>query len=458
LGGYNISMKFKLTLLIPLLVYTNVFSNRLTAKTTQDTTKIDTIAADFPGGLGLFYDYLRTHVKYPIASRLKGVQGKVHLKFVIDTNGDATKVKVTKGLDKLTNLEAQRVIRNSPKWIPGTINGKKTPFDFNIPLSFTDTSSYEGADVMVNGKLFKRNDMAFKLPLDSMHYYIIPENLTKAVLGSEFNKKLLVFNGKNPNLKGYNQAHFKYSFEMLKNVDTSKVQLNVFKQELRLEEWQKYLNKDSIITISIFPAASSKTYDSKKIGTIVLMNKAGFENQNRMKRDLIEDIVAYRAGQGKLPKGNLLIDNYNFLPLLVFNAIDTAVIKGVNVLDSSETTRMYGDAYKNGVIYIYTKNYNEFKPTIDKNKVFSLINEYKLTLKAPVDDHIYVNNIPVDFKKLVAIPPSAVQYVKIVTKEEMKSFLGVDDTRNSIFIHTTSEFQDKERIEVKVLPPPDVIK
>lgn len=451
-------MTIKLTLLFSIFFSTTVLAYSVPIETTTDTIKKDTVAADFPGGMHLFYDYLRKNVKYPISSRLKGVQGKVHLKFVIDTMGRTTGVKVVKGLDKFTNLEALRVIRQSPNWIPGTINGKKTRFDFNIPISFTDTSSFAGADVMVNGKLLKNNKKLKNFPLDSMHFFIISKDLTQAIFGSEFKNKMLIFNEKNLNLNGYDQVHFKNTFDKLKHIDTSKVQLNVWNRELPLHEWQKYLNKDSILSICIYPPDAAKTYNSKKIGMIVLMNKAGVDNQNKMRRDLINQILAYRSGRGKLPKENLLIDNYHFYPFLVYSSIDTAVIKSVSVLDSTQSVRLYGDAYKSGIIYIYTKNYNVYKPLNDRNKLLKMIDEYKRHHQVAVDDHIFLNNQPIGFKELVDLPPSAIQYVNMVSKEEIKSFLGIVDSKNCIFIDTTPDYRNKAKIEVKVLPPPEMIK
>ncbi|MHA4895753.1 energy transducer TonB [Pedobacter sp. PWIIR3] len=457
-------MNFKLTVLFSIFFITAAFAKSPLAFQVSDkliksdTAKKDTIPADFPGGINLFYEYLKTHVKYPVASRLNGLQGKVHLKFVIDTVGNVTNVKILKKLDRYTNLQAVRVVTQSPKWIPATIKGKKAKFIYNIPISFSDTSSSKGAAVMVSGKLLKNNRRVAKLPLDTMPYLILPENLTQAVFGPKYKRKLLVFNKTNLDINGYDEAQFKDAFKLLQNIDTSKVQLNVYHKDLPLDQWSKYLNKDSILSIFIYPASVSRPFDQKKLGTVVLMTKAGLENDKKTKRDLIDNILAYRKDFRNPPKEMIAIDDYYYNPQLVYNGLDTAIIKTVNLVDSARIVRMYGTNFKSGCYYIYTKNYNQNKYALDRQKLFTMIDQYKKTQIASVDDQLYLNNFPIDFKSLSAVPAKDIAYVRMITNEETKAYMGYVPMRNSIFIHTTQEYIDKSPIEVRIAPPPDIKK
>ncbi|MES2829455.1 MAG: energy transducer TonB [Bacteroidota bacterium] len=448
-------MKFKLTVLLSIFFSTTIFANTSTNKFTTDSLHKDSIAADFPGGIGLFYNYLKTTVKYPIASRLRGVQGKVQLKFVIDTTGKVTRVKVMKGLDKFTNMEAVRVIRQSPNWISGSVKGKKVNYTYNIPISFSDTSSYKDAAVMISGKLLKNANLVAKLSLDTMPYYIIPENLTQAVLGQNYKRKLLVFNKTILDLKSYDEAHFQNAFKLLQNIDTSKVQLNVYSKDMQLDEWRKYLNKDSIISIFIYPPSVSKPYDPKKLGTVVLMTRAGLSDLAKMKRDLIDTIMAYRKGSRNPPKQMIAIDDWYNSPELVFNGIDTAIIKSVNIIDSARVARIHGPGYKSGIIYIYTKNYNPNKFANDRQMLLAMIDQYNKTQIDPIDDQLYINHVPYKFKAITDVPTKDITFVRRVTKEETKAIMGFVPMRNSIYVQTTQEYINRSPVEVKISPPPN---
>ncbi len=91
---------------------------------------------DFPGGMDKFYAYLRKTVKYPQMAAEQNIQGKVFLSFVVEKNGELTDIKVDRKLGGGTDEEAVRVLKASPRWIPGVQNGKFVRVKYNIPISF----------------------------------------------------------------------------------------------------------------------------------------------------------------------------------------------------------------------------------------------------------------------------------------------------------------------------------
>lgn len=91
----------------------------------------------FPGGMTRFYEYLRKAVKYPQEAQEKNIQGKVFLSFVVEKDGELTDIKVQRKLGGGTDEEAVRVIKASPRWVPGTQWGKPVRVKYNIPISFT---------------------------------------------------------------------------------------------------------------------------------------------------------------------------------------------------------------------------------------------------------------------------------------------------------------------------------
>jgi protein TonB len=91
---------------------------------------------EFPGGESALRNYLSTSVKYPKIALENGIQGKVYISFVVDTNGGISNVKVTRGIDAALDKEAIRVIKAMPKWIPGKQNGQAVRVSFTLPINF----------------------------------------------------------------------------------------------------------------------------------------------------------------------------------------------------------------------------------------------------------------------------------------------------------------------------------
>jgi protein TonB len=90
----------------------------------------------FPGGMDKFYNYLSKAIRYPAPAQESGIQGKVFVSFIIETNGTLTDLKVERKLGFGTDEEALRVLKASPKWIPGIQNGRAVRVRYNIPISF----------------------------------------------------------------------------------------------------------------------------------------------------------------------------------------------------------------------------------------------------------------------------------------------------------------------------------
>jgi TonB family protein len=90
----------------------------------------------FPGGMEKFYSYIQKNVRYPKNAQERNIQGKVFLSFVIETDGTLTEIKVERKVSEDIDEEALRLIKESPKWIPGIQDGKKVRVKYNIPISF----------------------------------------------------------------------------------------------------------------------------------------------------------------------------------------------------------------------------------------------------------------------------------------------------------------------------------
>ena|ERR1700757_549568 len=103
----------------------------------KDTTHYNfEIMPEFKGGIREMMQYIQKNLKYPEKSKEAGIQGKVFVKFVIETDGSITNVTVLKGVNEELDKEAVRVIQNMPNWKPGLQDGVLVRVYFNIPLIF----------------------------------------------------------------------------------------------------------------------------------------------------------------------------------------------------------------------------------------------------------------------------------------------------------------------------------
>jgi len=89
----------------------------------------------FPGGMPAFYKYIGMNFKYPAAARRDSVSGKLIMSFVVEKDGALTDIKVLRDLGAGTGEEAVRVLKESPKWIPGIQNGKPVRVQYTLPIA-----------------------------------------------------------------------------------------------------------------------------------------------------------------------------------------------------------------------------------------------------------------------------------------------------------------------------------
>jgi hypothetical protein len=79
----------------------------------------------------LFYKYVGNNFKVP--EGFKG-KGKIYLRFFIEKDGSLTEIEIIRDLGFGLGDEAIRVLKESPKWIPGSVNGSPVRMTFSIPI------------------------------------------------------------------------------------------------------------------------------------------------------------------------------------------------------------------------------------------------------------------------------------------------------------------------------------
>ena len=91
---------------------------------------------EFPGGMAECYKWIGKNLQYPTISAENGVQGRVTVNFVVNTDGSIVDIKVLRGVDPYLDKEAIRVVSKMPKWKPGKQRGKAVRCSFNLPVRF----------------------------------------------------------------------------------------------------------------------------------------------------------------------------------------------------------------------------------------------------------------------------------------------------------------------------------
>ncbi|WP_194767135.1 energy transducer TonB [Tamlana sp. I1] len=101
----------------------------------------------FPGCEGLskeaakacFQEKIQAHIiknlQYPETALELGIQGRVSVLFIIDSQGVTTNVR-SRGPDKILEKEAERIIKLLPKMKPGTQRGKPVKVAYAVPIFF----------------------------------------------------------------------------------------------------------------------------------------------------------------------------------------------------------------------------------------------------------------------------------------------------------------------------------
>jgi len=118
-------------------LYTGNWSNNVINWKVQDnTTDLNQIFSKvdqqpvFPGGVDKMHQFISRNIKIPDDN----VSGKIYATFIIDKEGNATNVRIVRGLSKKIDDEVIRVLKSLPKFSPGKINGIAVNVSYNIPI------------------------------------------------------------------------------------------------------------------------------------------------------------------------------------------------------------------------------------------------------------------------------------------------------------------------------------
>lgn len=105
-------------------------------KKVYEMTEPGIVMPKFPGGETGLMNYLRNTIKYPIEAERQGIEGRVICAFTVAEDGSVTDFEIKKSVDRLLDDETERVVRNMPKWTPGSKDGWNISVHYVLPVSF----------------------------------------------------------------------------------------------------------------------------------------------------------------------------------------------------------------------------------------------------------------------------------------------------------------------------------
>jgi len=91
---------------------------------------------EFPGGDAALLEFISKNTIYPDEAIKNNIQGRVILKFVVNSDGSVGTIELLRSVDPLLDQEAIRVVGTIPKFRPGKQGGVSVPVWYSVPVLF----------------------------------------------------------------------------------------------------------------------------------------------------------------------------------------------------------------------------------------------------------------------------------------------------------------------------------
>ena len=103
-----------------------------------DTTIYDNVEvmATYRGDIDALYRHIAFEMHYPESALADSVQGRVFVRFVVETDGRLTNFEVVRTPDERLSAEAIRVIKLTEPWVPAKNRGQDVRCHFVMPVYF----------------------------------------------------------------------------------------------------------------------------------------------------------------------------------------------------------------------------------------------------------------------------------------------------------------------------------
>lgn len=117
-----------------------IYAPVLKAEEEATEDEIFVIVEDMPrfkgGDINKFRDWVQKRAAYPQLASENGIQGRVFITFVVETNGNVSNVTISRSVDALLDEAAKEAVSASPKWDPGMQRGRPVRVRYSIPIDF----------------------------------------------------------------------------------------------------------------------------------------------------------------------------------------------------------------------------------------------------------------------------------------------------------------------------------
>ena len=90
----------------------------------------------YPGGESELLKFIAENTQYPEAAKAEKIQGKVIVRFIVNTDGDTEGISVIKGVHPLLDAEAVRIVSMLTGFKPGRQGGEAVPVWYMVPINF----------------------------------------------------------------------------------------------------------------------------------------------------------------------------------------------------------------------------------------------------------------------------------------------------------------------------------
>lgn len=126
----------KLILLVAVAIFCGTSAMAQTDEVDDAVFVVVEKSPEFPGGDDSLYAFIGRNIKYPEAAKKNKIEGRVFVTFVIEKDGQVSNAKILRDIGGGCGEEAIRVVKNMPKWKPGTQRGNPVRVQFNLPIMF----------------------------------------------------------------------------------------------------------------------------------------------------------------------------------------------------------------------------------------------------------------------------------------------------------------------------------
>ncbi len=90
----------------------------------------------YPGGEAALLTFIADNIIYPEAAKADTIQGRVIVRFIVNTEGNTEGIDILKGVHPLLDAEAVRVVKKITGFKPGMQDGKAVNVWYMVPINF----------------------------------------------------------------------------------------------------------------------------------------------------------------------------------------------------------------------------------------------------------------------------------------------------------------------------------